>query len=190
MCRAVPVAVSCALDGSTRTLDTLGRVTLGMTTTFNADGASFLGALVSPPGWYWYLPSPPPSSQGLLLGAWETDRSEEALVGDRAADVSDVRHQVPRPRDAWARGLLQKCHPATPKMPLMMARRTCGWKLARARSGVDVASASGDAVWPWSCSPRGLWAAIAASTRLLSSKQAGPEVCDVRRAQDRAWLRP
>lgn len=52
-------------------------------TTFNAEGASFL-ELVSPPGWYWYLPSPPPSSQGLLFGAWATARSEEALVGDRA----------------------------------------------------------------------------------------------------------
>jgi len=61
-----------------------------MTTSFNAEGASFLGALKSPPGWYWYLPSPPPSSHGLLLGAWETERSEEALVGERAACVSEA----------------------------------------------------------------------------------------------------
>lgn len=69
---------------------TLGRVTLGMMTTFSAEGASFL-VEVSPPGWYWYLPSPPPSSQGLLLGAWATLRSEEALVGDRAGIVSKGR---------------------------------------------------------------------------------------------------
>jgi len=28
----------------------------------------------------------------VLLGAWATDRSEEALVGDRAAKVSNVRY--------------------------------------------------------------------------------------------------
>lgn len=55
-------------------------------TTFSAEGASFLGALVSPPGWYWYLPSPPPSFQGSLSSALETVRSDEALVGDRAVN--------------------------------------------------------------------------------------------------------
>jgi hypothetical protein len=67
---------------------TLGNVTFGMMTVFNAEGASFLGAFMSPPGWYWYLPSPPPDSQGLLFSAWATLRSEEALVGDRAVTVS------------------------------------------------------------------------------------------------------
>jgi hypothetical protein len=56
-----------------------------MMTTFKADGASFLGAFGSPPGWYWYLPSPPPSFHGSLSAALETWRSDEALVGDRAA---------------------------------------------------------------------------------------------------------
>lgn len=55
---------------------------------FNAEGASFLGALGSPPGWYWYLPSPPADSHGLLFSAWLTLRSEEELVGDRAVIVS------------------------------------------------------------------------------------------------------
>ena len=64
---------------------TLGKVTLGMMTTFNAEGASFLGALRSPPGWYWYLPSPPPSFQGSLFSACAIVRCEEALVGFRAA---------------------------------------------------------------------------------------------------------
>jgi hypothetical protein len=32
---------------------TFGRVTLGMMTVFNAEGASFVGAFLSPPGWYW-----------------------------------------------------------------------------------------------------------------------------------------
>lgn len=63
-----------------------------MMTEFNAEGASFLGALGSPPGWYWYLPSPPPSSQGLLLAASATVRSEEALVGERAGMVSENAH--------------------------------------------------------------------------------------------------
>lgn len=63
---------------------TFGRVTFGMMTTFNAEGASFLGALGSPPGWYWYFPEPPPSFQGSLSAACATVRSEEELVGDRA----------------------------------------------------------------------------------------------------------
>lgn len=103
--------------------DTLGRVTLGMMTTLRADGASFFGALGSPPGWYWYLPEPPPSSHGLLLAASATRRSEEALVGDRAAVVSNAGIYTPG-QARRRRGRLQKCHPATPKMPLMMASRT------------------------------------------------------------------
>jgi hypothetical protein len=67
----------------------LGSVTFGITTTFNAEGASFL-TLVSPPGWYWYGPDPPSSFQGSLCGALETARSEEALVGERAADSKHV----------------------------------------------------------------------------------------------------
>lgn len=63
-------------------------------TTFNAEGASLGAALGSPPGWYWYLPSPPCSSHGLLLAAWATFRSEEELVGDRAAVVSIARAQI------------------------------------------------------------------------------------------------
>jgi hypothetical protein len=62
---------------------TLGSVTLGMTTVFRADGASFL-TLVSPPGWYWYGPAPPSCFQGSLPSALETARSDEALVGERA----------------------------------------------------------------------------------------------------------
>jgi hypothetical protein len=65
---------------------TLGKVTLGMMTTFNAEGASFLGALRSPPGWYWYLPSPPPSFQGSLSSACAMVRCDEELVGFRAAE--------------------------------------------------------------------------------------------------------
>jgi hypothetical protein len=62
---------------------TLGSVTLGMTTTFRAEGASFL-TLVSPPGWYWYGPEPPSCFQGSLPSALATARSDEALVGERA----------------------------------------------------------------------------------------------------------
>lgn len=64
---------------------TLGRVTLGITTTLRAEGASFF-TLVSPPGWYWYGLEPP-VFQGSLCSALETVRSEEALVGERAAQV-------------------------------------------------------------------------------------------------------
>lgn len=64
---------------------TLGRVTLGITTTFRAEGASFL-TLVSPPGWYWYGLEPP-CFQGSLCSALETNRSDEALVGERATQV-------------------------------------------------------------------------------------------------------
>jgi len=61
---------------------------LGTMTTFRAEGASFL-MLVSPPGWYWYGPSPPDCFHGSLCSALATARSEEALVGERAGvDVS------------------------------------------------------------------------------------------------------
>lgn len=60
-------------------------MTLGITTTFKAEGASFF-TLVSPPGWYWYGLEPP-DFQGSLCSALETARSEEALVGERAARV-------------------------------------------------------------------------------------------------------
>jgi hypothetical protein len=56
-----------------------------MTTTFRAEGASFF-TLVSPPGWYWYGLEPP-CFQGSLCSALETLRSDEALVGERAAQV-------------------------------------------------------------------------------------------------------
>ena len=65
---------------------TFGKVTFGMMTTFNAEGASFLGALGSPPGWYWYFPEPPSSFHGSLSFAFATARSEEALVGFRAVN--------------------------------------------------------------------------------------------------------
>jgi hypothetical protein len=70
---------------TTKSWHTLGSVTLGMTTTFRAEGASFL-TLVSPPGWYWYGLEPP-DFQGSLCSALETVRSDEALVGERAAQV-------------------------------------------------------------------------------------------------------
>jgi hypothetical protein len=82
-CRGAPVLeLVCPAQYDLR-LCTLGSVTLGMTTTFRADGASFL-TLVSPPGWYWYGPAPPSCFQGSLPSALETARSEEALVGERA----------------------------------------------------------------------------------------------------------
>lgn len=56
-----------------------------MTTTFRAEGASFL-TLVSPPGWYWYGLEPP-DFHGSLSLALATARSDEALVGERAAQV-------------------------------------------------------------------------------------------------------
>jgi hypothetical protein len=59
---------------------TLGRLTSGMTTTLIALGASLGARLVSPPGWYWYLPSEP-LSQG--IPAIPTDCSDVDLVGVR-----------------------------------------------------------------------------------------------------------
>jgi hypothetical protein len=52
--------------------------------------------LVSPPGWYWYGLEPP-DFQGSLCWALATVRSEEVLVGERAAQVQhDIaqRHAV------------------------------------------------------------------------------------------------
>jgi hypothetical protein len=83
--------------GSSAEYRALGSVTLGITTTFNAEGASFL-TLVSPPGWYWYGPDPPSSFQGSLCGALETERSEEALVGERATDSKYVHRECQESR--------------------------------------------------------------------------------------------
>jgi hypothetical protein len=91
MCRGAPVddiSAHARVDVVIKTIEschTLGSVTLGMTTTFRAEGASFL-TLVSPPGWYWYGLEPP-DFQGSLCSALETVRSDEALVGERAAQV-------------------------------------------------------------------------------------------------------
>lgn len=101
---------------------TLGRVTLGMTTTLSAEGASFL-TLVSPPGWYWYGPTPPSCFQGSLPAALATARSEEALVGERACNCQHVKTGARGRIDVS--GNIQKCHPARPKTPLMIANRTC-----------------------------------------------------------------
>ncbi|KAJ8110707.1 hypothetical protein OPT61_g6511 [Boeremia exigua] len=73
------------VTATTEDWHTLGSVTLGITTTLRAEGASFF-TLVSPPGWYWYGLEPP-DFQGSLCSALETARSEEALVGERAARV-------------------------------------------------------------------------------------------------------
>lgn len=65
---------------------------MGITTTFRAEGASFL-MLVSPPGWYWYGLEPP-VFQGSLCWALATVRSEEVLVGERAAQIQhDIAQQ-------------------------------------------------------------------------------------------------
>jgi len=102
-----------------------------MTTTFKAEGASFL-TLVSPPGWYWYGPAPPSCFQGSLSVALETDRSDEALVGERAVSVS-YKSSARMCEAGWiglSHGDLQKCQPARPKTPLMMTRSTCRGQLA------------------------------------------------------------
>lgn len=96
MCRGAPVGKSltnACIDvviTTAKSWHTLGSVTLGTTTTFKAEGASFL-TLVSPPGWYWYGLEPPPDFQGSLCSALETVRSDEALVGERAAQI---QHEV------------------------------------------------------------------------------------------------
>jgi len=80
---------------------TLGKFTPGMITSFSALGASFFPLLLSPPGWYWYLASLP-VFQGSEPGAMETLFSEEEEVG-----------------------LREKCQPARPKAPDIIARRVC-----------------------------------------------------------------
>lgn len=98
MCRGAPIGISLAnacraiVTKIAKGWHTLGSVTLGITTTFRAEGASFF-TLVSPPGWYWYGLEPP-CFQGSLCSALETDRSDEALVGERAARV---QHDITQP---------------------------------------------------------------------------------------------
>lgn len=82
---------------------TLGRLTLGTMTSFKAEGASLRALEVSPPGWYWYLASPP-VFQGSESGAMLTGFSDEEEVG-----------------------LREKCQPARPKAPDMMVRRIWKW---------------------------------------------------------------
>lgn len=62
---------------------TLGRLTLGTTTTLTALGASLGAAEGSPPGWYWYLPAPEPDSQGMEFLVWGTAVSSVEAVGLR-----------------------------------------------------------------------------------------------------------
>ena len=78
---------------------TLGRLTLGTITSLRAEGASLRGLMVSPPGWYWYLASPP-----VFQG------SESAAMATGFSDEEEV-------------GLREKCHPARPKAPDMMVSR-------------------------------------------------------------------
>lgn len=66
-----------------RGFHTLGRLTSGMTVTFRALGASLGAASGSPPGWYLYLPSVEPVSQGMPDLAMPTSFSEVDLVGVR-----------------------------------------------------------------------------------------------------------
>jgi len=54
-----------------------------MITSLSADGASFLGWLVSPPGWYWYF-ALPPVFQGSEPATLATGFSDEDEVGERA----------------------------------------------------------------------------------------------------------
>ena len=62
---------------------TLGRLTSGMTVTLMALGASFGAFAGLPPGWYRYLPSEAPLSQGMDSRAMPTGVSEVAAVGVR-----------------------------------------------------------------------------------------------------------
>jgi len=61
---------------------TFGRLTFGIMTEWSADGASLV-LVISPPGWYWYLPIVP-EFHGSEPAAIETGCSEEADVGLRA----------------------------------------------------------------------------------------------------------
>lgn len=88
-------------DAKKSIVHTAGKLTLGMMVSFNALGASLGLALVSPPGWYWYLPVEP-----LIQG------SEPCALATLASEEDDV-------------GLREKCHPTRPKAPVMIARRTC-----------------------------------------------------------------
>jgi hypothetical protein len=58
-----------------------------MMTLLSGDGASFLGAFLSPPGWYWYAVAPPVSFHGSLSFALAMEASEVAEVGERAGIV-------------------------------------------------------------------------------------------------------
>lgn len=64
---------------------TFGKLTFGMITLCNADGASFGAFAGFPPGWYWYLKSPPAPSvcHGLEWAATATWASEVEEVGLR-----------------------------------------------------------------------------------------------------------
>ena len=66
-----------------RELCTLGRETSGTTTTLTALGASLGALLVSPPGWYEYLPSLASPSHGIPPLEMVTDSSDVDLVGVR-----------------------------------------------------------------------------------------------------------
>ena len=70
----------------------MGRLTLGMTTTFRPDGASLGAWLVSPPGWYWYF-APEPDFQGSLPGILATTFSLVAPVGERAMNTDQYAFQ-------------------------------------------------------------------------------------------------
>lgn len=78
---------------------TFGRFTFGIITSLSALGASFLGLLGSPCGWYWYWASPP-VFQGSVPSALPILFSEDEEVGFE-----------------------EKCQPARPKAPDMIARR-------------------------------------------------------------------
>lgn len=69
---------------------TLGKFTLGTMTTLTALGASLGSACGSPPGWYWYLPSPAPVSHGMPELAMPTFSSEVEPVGERPVDGKSI----------------------------------------------------------------------------------------------------
>lgn len=91
---------------------TLGRLTSGMTTTLRALGASLGAILESPPGWYLYLPSVEPVSQGIPSLARPMVASDVDLVGDRPvghcmSNVSNFADMFPR----WAYQSKDQHHP-------------------------------------------------------------------------------
>lgn len=69
---------------------TLGKFTLGTMTTLTALGASLGSACGSPPGWYWYLPSPAPVSHGMPELAMPTFSSEVEPVGERPVNGKSI----------------------------------------------------------------------------------------------------